>query len=95
MTPNIGLAGYPPFDRDENEVGLTNEKSLGLVGFEFFPHFRNSARMRVALASYSRKTGRPLYACRDGSGIVIEGDRFTSHGDVYLFDRGQALKISA
>lgn len=95
MTPHIGLAGYPPFDRDENEVGLRNEKSLGLVGFEFFPHFRNSARMREALGAYTRRSSRPVYACRDGSGLVIEGDRLTAHGDVYLFDRGQVRKIGA
>ncbi|MFK7895293.1 MAG: Type 1 glutamine amidotransferase-like domain-containing protein [Myxococcota bacterium] len=95
MTPHIGLAGYPEFDRDENEIGLTKrgEKSLGLVNFEFFPHYRNSPRYRNALQAYSRNTGVPLYACRDGSGIVLDGDCFTAHGDVWLFDRGQSLRI--
>lgn len=95
MTPHIGLAGYPPFDRDENEVGLRNEASLGLVGFEFFPHFRNSKRLRDALLRYSQRSARPVYACRDGSGLVIEGDRLTAHGDVFLFDRGLMRKICA
>ena len=93
MTPHIGLAGYPPFDRDENEVGLRNESALGLVDFEFFPHFRNSARLREALLHYSELSTRPVYACRDGSGVMIEGDRFMAHGDVYLFDRGNMRKI--
>jgi len=97
MTPHIGLAGYPDFDRDENEVGLSKrgEKSLGLVNFEFFPHYRQSARYRNALQDYSKRTGVPVYACRDGSGIVIEGDCFTAHGEVWLFDRGQTLKLNA
>jgi dipeptidase E len=96
MTPNIGLAGYPPFDRDENEVGLSTraEKSLGLVNFEFFPHYRQSPRYRDALRSYSKRTGVPVYACRDGSGIVIEGDCFTAHGEIWLFDRGQTLRLN-
>jgi dipeptidase E len=96
MTPHIGLAGYPPFDRDENAVELSKrqERALNLVDFEFFPHYRQSTRYREALRSYSRRTGTPLYACRDGSGIVIEGDCFTAHGEVWLFDRGQVLKIS-
>ncbi len=93
LTPHIALAGYPPFDRDENEVGLRNESALGLVGFEFFPHYRRSKRMREALLAYSRRCGRPVYACPDGSGIVIEGDRFTAHGDVFLFDRGRIRQI--
>jgi len=95
LTPHIALAGYPEFDCDENEVGLRNEHGLGLVGFEFFPHFSSSPRLRDALLRYSRRNGRPIYACRDGSGILIEGDRFTAHGDVHLFDRGRVLKIGA
>lgn len=95
MTPDIGLAGYPEFDRDEDEIGLSKRarRALGLVDFEFFPHFRRSKRYRDALADYSRRSGRALYACRDGSGIVVEGDRFTAHGEVWLFDRGQERRI--
>jgi len=95
MTPDIGLAGYPDFDRDENETGLSGRgiRALGLVPFEFFPHYRHSARYREALGAWSERTGRPIYACRDGSGLVIEGDRFTVHGDVWLFDRRSVTKI--
>ena len=95
MTPDIGLAAYPDFDRDENEIGLPERawRALGLVDFDFFPHFRRSRRYRDALARYSERTGRALYACRDGSGIVVEGDRFTAHGEVWLFDRGQERRI--
>ncbi len=93
LTPHIGLAGYPSFDRDENDVGLRNLRGLSLVRFEFFPHYRRSRRMREALESYSQQSRLPVYACPDGSGLVIEDDRFTAHGDVFLFHRGQMLKI--
>jgi dipeptidase E len=95
LTPHIGLAGYPPFDRDDNEVGLSRQEwtGLGLVGFEFFPHFRNSKRYREALADYSVGSSRPVYACRDGSGVVVEGDRFTAHGDVWQFVDGHGTKL--
>lgn len=93
MTPHIGLAGYPDFDRDENEVGLRDLRALDLVPFEFFPHYRASARYRDAMLRYSRRSELPLYACRDGSGLVVEGDRFTAHGDVWLFDRGRERKL--
>jgi dipeptidase E len=95
-TPNIGLAAYPPFDRDENEVEIPESRwgALDLVDFEFFPHFRTSRKIRDALCSYSERSRFPLYACRDGSGIIVEGDRFTAHGDVWLFDRGQERKIT-
>jgi dipeptidase E len=95
VTPHIGLAGYPEFDRDENEVGLTSRQSkgLGLVRFEFFPHYRRSKRYREALCDYSLRTRQPIYACPDGSGVVVEGDRFTAHGDVWQFHRGHVNKI--
>ena len=95
LTPHIALAGYPPFDADENEVGLTQRqcRGLGLVGFEFFPHYRRSARYREALARYSEQSKRPIYACTDGSGIVVEGDRFTAHGDVWRIAAGQVSKV--
>jgi dipeptidase E len=95
-TPNIGLAAYPNFDRDENQVDLPQTRwgALDLVDFEFFPHYRTSRRYREAMLEYSRCGQFPVYACRDGSGIVVEGDRFTAHGDVWLFDRGQVRKIS-
>ncbi len=95
MTPHIALAGYPPFDCDENEIGLSTRElgALDVVGFEFFPHYRHSRRYREALASWSRRSRLPLYACRDGSGVVVEGDRFTAHGDVWLFEKGHAHKL--
>ena len=95
LTPNIELAGYPPFDRDENDVGLTNLRALNLVRFEFFPHYRNSKKLNDALLHYSRHRRHPVYACRDGSGIVIEDDRFTAHGEVRLFHAGLSLKITS
>jgi len=97
LTPNIELAGYPAFDCDDNEVGLPANRfrALGVVGFEFFPHYRNSRRYREFLKDHSKRRALPVYACRDGSGIVVEADRFTAHGEVWLFDRGAVSKIGA
>lgn len=97
LTPHIRLAGYPPFDCDENEVGLTRRElvALGLVDFEFFPHYRHSPRYRRALADYARRAGRPLYAGRDGSGVVIEDDRVTPVGDVWTFDRTGERRVAS
>lgn len=52
------------------------------IGLAAHPDFDRDERSRF-----------PDYACNDGSGIVVEGDRFTAHGDVWLFDRGRDLKI--
>lgn len=97
LTPHIRLAGYPPFDRDENEVGLPRraQGALGLVDFEFFPHYRHSARYRRALADYTRREGRLLFAGRDGSGVVIEGDRVEPVGDVWTFEGGAESRVAS
>lgn len=95
LSPHIELAGYPPFDRDENEVGLPRNRfaAIGVVDFELFPHYRHSPRYRRALAAWSRRSGRLLYACRDGGGLVIEGDRVRTVGDVWTFDRGIERRV--
>lgn len=97
LTPHIRLAGYPPFDCDVNEIGLPRRElgALDLVDFEFFPHYRHSPRYRRALADYARREARPLFACRDGSGLVVEGDRVIPVGDVWIFDRGGERRIGS
>lgn len=96
-TPDIRLAGYPPFDRDENEIRLP-QRSLGaldLVDFEFFPHYRHSPRYRRALAAWSRRRQGRVYACRDGGGLVVDGDRIEAYGDVWLFEDGVERRIGS
>lgn len=95
LSPHIALAGYPPFDRDENEVGLSRARlvSVGVVDFEFFPHYRHSPRYRRAMEAWSRRSGRLLYAARDGSGLVIEGDEIRPVGDLWSFDRGVERRV--
>jgi dipeptidase E len=96
LSPHIGLAGYPPFDRDENEIGLPRRRlaALGLVDYEFFPHYRHSPRYRQALADYARRSGRALYAFRDGGGVVIEGDNVLMFGDGWCFEGGVERRIA-
>jgi len=93
MTPHIGLAGYPRFDCDENDVGLTQLGSLGLVNFEFFPHYRSYARLNGALKRYSQTSQAPIIACEDGGGLVINGDQKTFVGKSCLFINGQRHQI--
>lgn len=93
LTPNIELAAYPPFEPDENDVGIRNLKALGLVKFEFLPHFVNSKRMNEAMLMYSLLSKNPVLACPDGSGVVIDGWRKTYFGPAYIFHRGQKINL--
>lgn len=93
MTPNITMASIPSFDRDENYVGLTRLSSMNLVHFEFFPHYKQSKRYDDALKNYSKKMGRVIYACPDGSGIVINHEKVTFNGKCWGFYQGKKMEV--
>jgi dipeptidase E len=88
LTPSIGLAGYPPPDHDDNDVGLKDLTALNLVPFEFFPHYRTDAAIRRALTEYSMRCGNPIVAAADGGGVVVQGSRMTFVGKAELFLAG-------
>lgn len=94
MTENIELAGYPEFDRDENNVNLTNLSSLNLVDFGFFPHFKNSPRYDVVFKKYSKLKQKVVYACPDGAGIVIDDDEIRFIGKCFAFSDGHKFSIN-
>lgn len=93
LTPHIQLAGYPPHEGDENEVRLKNLNSLGLVNFEFLPHYSNSAKTNRAMLLYSRRHNLPIVACPDGSGVVIEDGHIKFIGPFSIFYRGKKIKF--
>lgn len=94
MTPQIDTASFPEFDKDDNDCNIKNFKSLNLVDFEFFPHYRNSKRYDVELIRHSKKTKNPVYACYDGSGIIMNHGKMEFIGKVFMFHNGKKVKIS-
>lgn len=71
MTPTIKISGIPSYNHDENEVGIKNLKSLALVNFEFFPHFRPNPRLEREIVGYSQTSPYSIFALEEGSGIII------------------------
>ena len=93
MTKSIETAGFPEFDRDDNDENIKNLKAMGLVNFEFFPHYKNSKRYDKEITEYSKSTDRPLYACPDGSGIVVDNDMIKFIGKAYCFHQGRKFIV--
>ncbi len=89
LTPSVETAQVPSFEADENEVGLTSLKALGLVPFEFSPHYQPSRKADAELLSHSKRVKRPIYACADGEGIVVRDGAIRFVGNVTVFHRGQ------
>ncbi len=94
MTENIEMAAYPDFDRDENIVNIKNLSSLNLVDFLFFPHFRNSSRYDSVFKAYTRKKQKMIYACPDGSGLVVRQNELRFIGKCYAFSSGHKISIN-
>lgn len=95
LTPHVHTATFPHFDRDENPWDMKNLSAMRLVNFEFFPHYKNSKRYDAELLHHSKNTKIPLYACADGGGIIVEGDRISFCGKSYQFYQGKKLTISS
>ena len=94
MTPQIDTASFPEFDKDDNDCNIRNFKSLNLVDFEFFPHYKNSKRYDMELIKHSKTTASPVYACYDGSGIIVNSGELQFVGKVYVFINGKKIKIN-
>ena len=94
MTPNIHMAAFPPFDPDENDVGLKKLNALNLVNFEFFPHYEDIKSNIEAMMMYSLISKQVIYACPDGSGIVLNGNEMKMFGEVFMFFRGNYVKVT-
>lgn len=95
MTENIETAGYPAFDRDENDIGQKNLCSLNLVNFFFFPHFKNSSRYDKAFRHFSLTRNKMVVCCPDGSGVVISGNELRFLGKQYIFHRGHKIVLNS
>jgi len=94
MTPYVHTASFPHFDRDENPWDMKNLSAMKLVNFEFYPHYKNSKRYDAELLLHSKKSNLPLYACHDGSGIIIENGQISFCGKSHQFYQGKKLTLS-
>ena len=93
ITPSIDTASFPSFDRDDNRYGMKKLNALGLTNFEFFPHYKNTQGYIRALRDYTLTSRYPLYACPDGSGIVVEDNSVQFIGKSWGYSGGELFRI--
>lgn len=88
MTPSINITAAFHSQKGDleklNAVRLRDFRALNLVNFEFIPHF-NEKEKGVFAQKYSKSRKHPIYACNDGSGIIVNGQQTTFYGKVIKF----------
>jgi dipeptidase E len=69
---------------DEDIIGLEDRNSLSFVDFDFMPHWNEeqSEKYLGLLKDYSKLKNRAIYACKDGDGIVIDGEDIKFIGNI-------------
>lgn len=92
MTPSIALDGVFSGIAPEE---FPDPDALALVPFEFFPHLQDSQAFLPELLRYSRLTPRPIIACTDGDGVIIENGRIDFIGAPLLIADGVARPASS
>jgi dipeptidase E len=89
LSPNIKTASVPSLDADEPIAGFNRTKALSLIPFEFSPHFSSTDKRSIKeLKEYSKITKNEIFACDDGSGIVINSNVINFYGRIYSFKNG-------
>lgn len=83
MTPDVSSSALCG---DEPVAELGNLSALGLVDFQFLPHFQPGEAGTVEIAAHQRQSLAPLYACPDGGGIVVDGTSIEFFGAVQKFE---------
>lgn len=94
LTPSIEIAGLKGLDPDKNEVQLKTLSSLNLVPFEFCPHFDPRPQSVRILKTYSAQKKHPIYASKDGGGIVVKNEHMSFYGKTWVFSQGEMFKLS-
>ena len=74
-------------------VGLSNLSSLDLVDFDFMPHWNASSHYLDDLKEYSNNTGKTVYTCNDGDGIIVVNNKLHFYGDINIIKEGKIEQV--
>jgi len=69
LSNTLDMARVPKSSADKNTVKLKNMNGLGIIDFDFCPHYH--PRHNNELLKHVSKSKTPILCCNDSSGIVI------------------------
>jgi dipeptidase E len=78
MADSINIAEFI----DVNTIGMEELSSLGLIPFEFMPHWDDQQSRFEQIEQYSKASGNKVYACFDGDGILVIDGVVEKFGDI-------------
>ena len=90
MTPTIAVDALFSGRRPEH---VTDAEALDLLPFEFFPHVQAKASYLPDLLRYSMLTPRPIIACPDGDGVVVDDGVAECIGDTLWLSNGRVDRM--
>lgn len=90
LTPDISTAALTGDVLEDPQMDLT---ALRMVDFAFVPHVDIIRGGLEAAKQFSRSHHLPVFACRDGDGIIVRDDELIRSGDVILIQGGEVAEI--
>ncbi len=86
MTPEIStthICGEKPSD------DIKDLSSLNLVDFAFLPHVNKIESAESKMVEYSVTRGRKIFGCKDGDGIIVNGENIEWIGNLLFAENGK------
>lgn len=89
---NISLFKLFTSNLDEALSSRCQLNSLGLVDFEFLPHYnRWNKEFKDNVKEYSKRTGSTIYACNDGDGVIVNDGEIEFVGNIIKIIDGKEM----
>jgi len=76
---------------DENSIGLNNLESLGLVDFDFFPHWEDNEYLEEVINYSIQHKDKACYICKDSDGLIVEKDNLKIIGSPKKIVNGEII----
>jgi dipeptidase E len=86
MTPEIStthLCGEEPTG------DLDDLSAINLVDFAFLPHVNTIESAEKKMVEYSTTQRRKIFGCKDGDGIIVDGENIECIGNILLVENGK------